>query len=842
MTPDGRLLASAGYVRDAPTADEMKAAERRIWVWDADTGECLRELEVENAPVYWLDLSPDGKQLVAGFRISSEEPAVALFDIDSGEELLRLTDFEHDMVRVQFSADGKQLHVSEREGAVSAWEAATGKRLFVCQPPRPAKDPGSQLEEYAREGVLSPDGRLVVWRMRRYYPHDLDGLKFDLGGIGPDTPVLRVYEAATGKSLYKKERASASFELIRFSPDGKQFAATRGGLTIWEAATGKEVASLKGVPDAGDFALSADGSLAVVEHADGRLRLWDVKSGKRLHDLCWFYNVGWRNRCLGLVFSADGKRLLVPGETTLRLWDVASGRELLPAPGHRDAVDHLAFSADGKTLVSRGADGVCRWDVSRAKETDRFVLGQERAKEDRIVAHSSDGRLFLDQAEASLIRFRGRPYLDETKEGQYRIRDTTTGRVLHELAGKCRVNEWGNWRRFSIVRGLFSPDGAVLLAYERQGAAGDIYDVGSGNRLARVPLSNAGTLPVFAEDGRMLAFADMNHTIHLHDTTNGREVRTLTPRHIFGPHPRGPGMIVFSPDGSHVASAPGQPRRDGTPVPLRVFHVPTGRETARFHAHPEDEDRDTRVTAMALSPDNRLLAVGVDGTWVVHLIEIASGKTRIVLTGHRGEVRSLAFSPDGRTLASGGADNVIFLWDATGARTRKPTRPQSEKQLAACWNDLASADAPRAAQALTTLIRAPQAGVALLAERVRPTPAVDRKRLARLIADLDADTFAAREAANEELWTLGQRAEAALRQALKDNPSAEAKRRIDELLDRLDRHVPSSEALRGARAVEALEHIGTPEARKCLQSLAGGDPNARLTRDAKASLKRLDRP
>jgi hypothetical protein len=140
---------------------------------------------------------------------------------------------------------------------------------------------------------------------------------------------------------------------------------------------------------------------------------------------------------------------------------------------------------------------------------------------------------------------------------------------------------------------------------------------------------------------------------------------------------------------------------------------------------------------------------------------------------------------------------------------------------------------------LSELVRKSDAGVAFMKERLRPVAAVDGKRLARLLADLDADEFAAREAASRELAQLGEGAETAIREALKGKPSAETKRRLDDLLEKLEHRALTPDELRGVRAVEALEHIGTPEARKLLEALADGAADARLTRDAKATLKRL---
>jgi hypothetical protein len=115
---------------------------------------------------------------------------------------------------------------------------------------------------------------------------------------------------------------------------------------------------------------------------------------------------------------------------------------------------------------------------------------------------------------------------------------------------------------------------------------------------------------------------------------------------------------------------------------------------------------------------------------------------------------------------------------------------------------------------------------------------VDAARLARLVAALDADDFAIREQATTELEGLGELAGPALRQALEGKPSPEARRRARRLLEALDRS-PSGEALRGLRVVEALEQAGTPRARRALEALAKGALQARLTREAAASRRRL---
>jgi len=126
----------------------------------------------------------------------------------------------------------------------------------------------------------------------------------------------------------------------------------------------------------------------------------------------------------------------------------------------------------------------------------------------------------------------------------------------------------------------------------------------------------------------------------------------------------------------------------------------------------------------------------------------------------------------------------------------------------------------------------------LFRDRLRSATEVPPDRLRELIADLDSSQFQLREAAQKKLTAFGEQAEPALRTALRDHPSAQQRRSIERILDALH-VVRSPEVLRHLRAVEVLERIGNPEAQQVLENLTKGAPDARLTKEANASLNRL---
>jgi hypothetical protein len=136
---------------------------------------------------------------------------------------------------------------------------------------------------------------------------------------------------------------------------------------------------------------------------------------------------------------------------------------------------------------------------------------------------------------------------------------------------------------------------------------------------------------------------------------------------------------------------------------------------------------------------------------------------------------------------------------------------------------------------MNALAGVPGQTLPLLKEHLRPVTNADDRTTARLIADLDSDAFAVREKAAQELERLGDSAETALRQALRDKPAPDVRRRVEDLLEKLE----GSGWIRDTRAVEVLERMGTAEARELCARLASGAPEARRTLEAKAALARL---
>ena len=132
--------------------------------------------------------------------------------------------------------------------------------------------------------------------------------------------------------------------------------------------------------------------------------------------------------------------------------------------------------------------------------------------------------------------------------------------------------------------------------------------------------------------------------------------------------------------------------------------------------------------------------------------------------------------------------------------------------------------------------------VAFLREQLQPLTPVNPQRIASLITLLDNGDFQVRSKASRELAQLGDLIVPTLKKALSGRSSQETRIQVQRLLDRLaSAELPPPDLMRALRAVEVLEQVGTPDARRALETLVKGTPDAKLTRDAKAALERMER-
>ncbi len=723
-----------------------------------------------------LAFSPDGRLLAA-----TEEDKVRLFEVSTGRELCRRGGHAYFAEGVAFSPDGNLLASGDRGDTVHLWEVPTGKVV------RKLKGHGGLVVGF------SPDGKGVI-------------------SSRPDGCYL--LDVATGKVLLRwggKVHLTAGLPAAALSPDGKLFALVGNDpqVRLYDAATGKELrvfalGQQHVMPPGQCVAFSPDGKLlAATEQMSNTVYAWDVATGKQL--LRFQAGRVWAGQ---LAFSPDGKTLAVGAWNRIRLYDTASGKEVLPfGPfvGHEDTVWQFAFSPDGGTLASLGDkdDWLLLWDPVTGKEVRQLDLVGADA-----IAYSPDGKAVAAAGKGGVVR----------------AWEPATGKVLR------------NWSRdgqnFRAI--TFSAENHLLAVGERENDL-VLWDVTTGEARWRRRVRYSTDGPRFSSDGRALVYADDRGPVHIWEAESGRELDRVRASGWENSLASGGQRLLsigeqsVSPDGKSWSA-----RNNG----MRLWTLAANQEPRACVLDTRKYDRAT------FSADGRVIVAGggEDGESGVRLYEVASGKECGCFQGHEDSASVLAFSPNGRMLASGSYDQTWLVWDVTGLTEtgRLPRLELARGTLQSCWDDLASPDALRAYRAIWKLVAGSGQAMPFLARHVRPASSPDARRIARLLAELDADQFAVRERATADLEELGGSAEPALSQALAGKPSPEARRRMQQILEKLGGFITDPQRLRTLRALMVLEQIGSPEARSVLKEVAQGPRGDTTTEAARASLRRLE--
>jgi hypothetical protein len=300
--------------------------------------------------------------------------------------------------------------------------------------------------------------------------------------------------------------------------------------------------------------------------------------------------------------------------------------------------------------------------------------------------------------------------------------------------------------------------------------------------------------------------------------------------------------LVFSPDGRLLAAVHSQPRKnpaEGEDVTgLALIEAVSGEEVLRLEVKAFDD--------LVFAPDGRVILVADNNGLCVWDVETGTKLHRwkwpeslarkASETGAR-QVSSAIALPGGRA-ATGMTEGDILIWDLAPSTwpRRQPAGELSRAKLDSLWSDLVG-DVRKAHRGIATLTAAPAQTIPFLDVYLRPG-VVDAKPIEKLLADLDGDSFMAREAAARELTRLHYRVEPMLRRALEGKPSLELRRRVQAILAGPKK--PLAEDLRTLRAIAVLERIGTAEARPILEKLAEGAA-CREAQEAQAALQRLKR-
>jgi WD40 repeat protein len=608
------------------------------------------------------------------FVVSSAEPlSVAA---TKGTPHLVVQIGHHDIVReLSFSPDGRWLASSTGDDSVKLWDVASGFEVRTW-----TKLPGD-----TEAIVFSPDSRTLATASTQIRSMDM-------------VSNVKVWEIVSGREVMGLPEPIARVTAMSFSPDGKWIAAGTDGaeVLLWEVASGRPgrrfpqpgpVAGVAFSPN-GRILASATRGLPADDPEGNVIRLWDIATGAKLHELK--KHAGEIN---ALEFSPDS-RLLASGSWDVQavVWDVATGQIRYAVPGNEVgqvwATRDVAFSDNGRWLASTIENGSGTLSI-RDSETGRELRNISGPSGRFCVRFSVGARLMAlgatdgsigvwDMAAARQIRVLaahsefvkqaamspdGRWGVSGSRDGTIAVWSSESGELVRTFAGDG-----------SAVNAIVFDAKGTLLASATTNGKVTLWEVGTWKerKTFAPPIGTdpPGTMDAiyclaFSPDGHWLAGGGMEQLVHIWETSTGLLVRSQS-----GLSDAVEG-IVFSPDGQWIASADSQGM-------VKVWDLKTGQELGSRVGNAGDSAY--WIESLALSPDGRILAAGTVGG-AIRLLDSQTLHELPSLHGHSDEVNAVSFSPDGRWLASGSDDGTVRLWDPRVARELKTLTGHESKVL-----------------------------------------------------------------------------------------------------------------------------------------------------------------
>jgi eukaryotic-like serine/threonine-protein kinase len=631
----------------------------------------------------------DAKKNAALARQSENDAVAAKADLEKANEKLKQSRdeaFQEKRRADERAAEAERnegqarnrLYVSDMRLAQQAWDdAQIGRLLELLDGQRPERTGGTDLRGFewyygwrlCHSDLLTLKGHTGVVRSLAYSP---DGNRIVSGSVE-----IKVWDAVTGLETLTFEGLHNVVSSLAWSPDGKRIVSGSYDKTVkvWEVATGRETMTLHGHTFfVTSVAWSPDGKQIVSGSSDKTLKVWDAATGQETLSL-----KGHTGGVTSVAWRPDGKWIVSGSDDrTVKVWDAATGREILTLKGHSQPVASTACSPNGKWIVSGSGNfphlanpGELKvWDATSGQQT-LTLKGHTNAI--TSVAWSPDGKRIVSGSYDNTVRVWDAANGQETLTLKGHLGRWVTSVAFSPDSKRVVSGSWDKtlkvWdaargqealtikgQSLSVTSVAFSPDSKRVVSGSWDKTL-KVWDAARGQETLTIEGRSHGV--AFDPGGNRIASGSDGKTVKVWDAASGRTILTLKG------HSQPVISVAYSPDGKRIVSGSGEMDARGQkllPGEVKVWNAATGEETMNLKGHTSD------VRTVAYSPDGKRIVSGgaASSDSSVKVWDADTGQECLSLKGHW--VSSVAWSPDGKRLAGGGYDETVNVWDAATGR------------------------------------------------------------------------------------------------------------------------------------------------------------------------------